>query len=318
MAFAILKRSYTDIDELNESIRTWDIDFRQLERGPFRGSICQYAGETVHFVRGRFGRHLEQIGSTPRDLRTFAVPADHSQRFFWRGENVAGSQILAFPRGGDLYAVSTSGFDVFTITISEEALTHACARSGIPDLTELVGKKEVFDCASRAMRGLQQHCMRIHHRIENGLSAAEESALQRDLRSDLVDVLLATLSSSAPAPAPPSPRLRNAALRRSLNYIGDHPTDAVTVQDLISISGASWRTLDYAFRERFGVTPKEYMKTVRLHGAHRELRRADPSSVKVTQVATEWGFSHLGHFASDYRHLFGELPSATLKRSRLG
>jgi AraC family ethanolamine operon transcriptional activator len=318
MAFGILKRSYTDIDELNESIRTWDLDFRQLERGPFRGSICQYVGETVQFVRGRFGRHLEQIGSTPRDLRTFAIPADHSQRFFWRGRNVTGSQILAFPRGGELYAVAPSGFDVFTFTMSEEVLAQTCARIGRPGLTELIKKKEVFDCGSKAMRSLQQLCVRIHHRIENGLSAAEESALQRDLNSDLLHVLLATLTSSAPAPAPSSPRLRSAALRRSLDYIGDHPTDAVTVQDLTSISGASWRTLDYAFRERFGVTPKEYMKTVRLHGAHRELRRADPSTVKVTRVATEWGFSHMGNFASDYRNLFGELPSDTLKRSRFG
>jgi AraC-like DNA-binding protein len=28
-----------------------------------------------------------------------------------------------------------------------------------------------------------------------------------------------------------------------------------------------------------------------------------------------WGFSHLGRFASEYRKLFNETPSATLQRS---
>jgi AraC family ethanolamine operon transcriptional activator len=29
----------------------------------------------------------------------------------------------------------------------------------------------------------------------------------------------------------------------------------------------------------------------------------------------EWGFFNPGHFAGDYRQLFGELPSVTVKRT---
>ena len=34
----------------------------------------------------------------------------------------------------------------------------------------------------------------------------------------------------------------------------------------------------------------------------------------VKQIAYSHGFSHLGHFSSDYRQLFGEAPSETLRR----
>jgi len=37
----------------------------------------------------------------------------------------------------------------------------------------------------------------------------------------------------------------------------------------------------------------------------------------VADVANRHGFWHMGQFAKDYRKTFGELPSETLKRSRV-
>jgi AraC-like DNA-binding protein len=34
----------------------------------------------------------------------------------------------------------------------------------------------------------------------------------------------------------------------------------------------------------------------------------------VTDAATAWGFWHFGHFSQEYKKLFGELPSDTLRR----
>ena len=34
----------------------------------------------------------------------------------------------------------------------------------------------------------------------------------------------------------------------------------------------------------------------------------------VKEVATRWGFSHLGRFSRDYQRRFGEAPSETLSR----
>jgi len=35
----------------------------------------------------------------------------------------------------------------------------------------------------------------------------------------------------------------------------------------------------------------------------------------VQDIAARWGFWHLSHFANDYRRMFGELPSETLRSS---
>jgi AraC family ethanolamine operon transcriptional activator len=41
---------------------------------------------------------------------------------------------------------------------------------------------------------------------------------------------------------------------------------------------------------------------------------AAPES-RVADIAIRWGFWHMGQFARDYRAMFGELPSETLKKS---
>jgi len=35
----------------------------------------------------------------------------------------------------------------------------------------------------------------------------------------------------------------------------------------------------------------------------------------VTEIATQWGFTHMGRFSIEYRLRFGESPSETLSRS---
>jgi len=88
----------------------------------------------------------------------------------------------------------------------------------------------------------------------------------------------------------------------------------LTVPELCEAIGASQRTLEYAFRESFDLTPPAFLRLQRLHTTQRRLMTSCRNNATVADIAHEQGFYELGRFAADYKRLFGELPSQTLRR----
>lgn len=115
-----------------------------------------------------------------------------------------------------------------------------------------------------------------------------------------------------------SPARRRAAVRRVEEYLDAHPAEAASIPTLCAVAGVSERTLEYAFREHFGMTPVRYQRLWRLNRVRRALRAPESETPLVTDIALAAGFVDLSRFACDYRALFGERPSETLRRAAGG
>ncbi len=96
--------------------------------------------------------------------------------------------------------------------------------------------------------------------------------------------------------------------------IDERNDSSIKIRELFQTAKISERTLLRLFHERFGISPKAYLTRLRLCKVRRELRQAVPCEVKIADTANNWGFWHMGQFASDYKRFFGELPSTTLER----
>jgi AraC-like DNA-binding protein len=97
-------------------------------------------------------------------------------------------------------------------------------------------------------------------------------------------------------------------------YIEANADGELTPEILARVGCVSVRTLHAAFQEQLGEAPMAYVRRIRLSRVRAELLRSDPHRVRVTDVATRWGFLHQSRFAQQYREQFDELPSATLHR----
>lgn len=107
---------------------------------------------------------------------------------------------------------------------------------------------------------------------------------------------------------------RRQIVRMAMEFVEQHDRECLSVEQLAAAAGVSERTLRDAFLRYFGVPPVQYLNRRALHEIRKALLAADPHATTVAETATQFGVWQFGRMARDYRFLFGELPSETLRR----
>lgn len=75
----------------------------------------------------------------------------------------------------------------------------------------------------------------------------------------------------------------------------------------------SRRTLQYCFEDVLGMSPTLYLRRLRLNGVRRALLDPSRGQRQIGAVAADWGFGNFSQFSSDYKKLFGESASSSLR-----
>ena len=85
----------------------------------------------------------------------------------------------------------------------------------------------------------------------------------------------------------------------------------VSMEELAGKAFISIRQLEREFRQKVGITPKNYMRIARLNEANRIL--TTDQGLQLTDVSYACGFSDQAHFIRDFRHFTGESPKKFFK-----
>ncbi len=306
---------FGDFDAFAESVRDWNLDFRQLDRGRFEADLTYVVTPEAILGECKLSRKVEQCGAPPHGFRTFAIPADGGLDLNWRGRQVDSGNLMVFPRGGDLDGVSRPGFHIFAFSVSETVLAEAAARRGLHSAGELLPADDMVAWTPGEAFRLRELAARLSRSAVADPGLLDRRPFRESLAGELVDGVLDALTAADDTAGRPMARARTGALKKALEIIADRADEPVTVAEVERLSGASGRTLRYAFEEAYGMSPKQYLQAYRLDRVHRQLRQAPAAAATVSDAANDWGFWHMGQFARDYRQMFGELPSETLARS---
>ena len=305
-----LNGRFRDFEELATATAAWDFDFVQLDAGAAPAVLTQVSAPGLLIQRFRFSRKYFQRGASPQGMRSFGLMEADGRDTEMFGDELTGSDLALFRPNGEFDSISKPGFGCLAISIGPGQVDEALADldlGGEPD-----GKvgSGLLGVDPEALQELRCRAGFALDQLEAIPGERGRSQAMQELSFELPMYLVSALQSAGGGPRRRPSRVRDLAVRRAVSIIQDRMHDPPTVQRLCQEVGVGWTTLVQGFRERFGVTPKAYLRAVRLNEVRRDLR-AGPPEVTIADVANRWGFWHMGQFAADYKRLFGELPSET-------
>jgi AraC-like DNA-binding protein len=156
------------------------------------------------------------------------------------------------------------------------------------------------------------------HASAGDLAPASEGSIEQSECAQMVEqaLIMAMMESIGTADVRPDTMARQhhqMVIQRFFQALQAQALQPFSMQTISDAIGVSSRTLRIACHQQFGIGPAQYIMLRRMRSARRALRKANPETTRVTDIATEHGFWELGRFAVKYRYLFGESPSATLR-----
>jgi AraC-like DNA-binding protein len=102
-------------------------------------------------------------------------------------------------------------------------------------------------------------------------------------------------------------------VRAAIDLMYERLHEPLTLSTLAASLGVSGRSLQQGFRRFHDTTPLAFLRNLRLEAVHREL--SNPRNVlSVGEIASKWGFAHVGRLAKLYRSTYGRAPSETVRR----
>ena len=280
-------------------------EMQQLGRGSFQADLALRSTEFADLFADRYSKSCRMNLETTPGMVGFLFYRSANGKLLADGANVANDKLCFQPKGVvvNLVTPDLAGSEVIAITESRfnELFETLCPNHTRPErMTVIAGNTRQLDILRKEVLKLlaQPEACRDEEEVSNLLAATitwmRNSTGQwqpKDLRSHESCRRIAKLTEE---------------------YILEHYSDAIHMEDICRVTGVGLRTLQRCFREYFDVIITEYILNVRLQEAHSELVTSHRSEKTVSRIALKHGFNHLGRFSAFYHQRYGDYPNKVL------
>ena len=278
--------------------------------GRFRARLTKL---TLHHLCLSAGdEHLPRIAfiAIPADTVLVSLPIDSGPWPVWGGMEMQAGEIITLGPGQRVYARTDEPCRWGIIRSPAKHLAqYGRALSGAEFVVPPVGRW-------RSPRAALGQLCRLHRaavaRVEARSEVLADDEAAHGLEQQVIEALVECLTAGSVEEETELAARHRAILARFEDLLESEPF--LSIADFSAALGVSERMLRKCCNRHLGIGPSRYLRLRRMQRVHRALKSKAPGALSVSEVVRRHGFHDLGHFAANYRAIYGKLPSATLRR----
>ncbi len=297
-----------------EAVRAGDVALSITARGNFRASLLRIDLHNLWMQSGweNLPRVIQAAVSQKRTGIQFLADARQPALQLTSLDLHKGA-IVALPPGSLYHIRSQNPCHWAAMSLTPETLSVASHALLGRDLTARSDIHFVHPDPAHITR-----LMLLHAAARQLAIAAPDTIAHPEVASalehQLDHAMVTCLGGDAPINAGSGWRQHTAIVNRFEDVLAANYDRPIYLAEICAAAGASERMLRNSCEEHLGMGPIRYLWLRRMHLARRALLRADPTKATVTQISMDHGFWELGRFSVAYQALFGETPSASLRK----
>ena len=302
-----------ELDALSR-LNAWEAEYRQLGAGRFQADFVLYASPELRITQQYCNQEMTAFGCPPPGHAALLLVQGPDDSLRCQGGLLGPRDVLLFSHHQEGFVRTPVDFTYFVVTIPLSVLRRS--------QSALAG--ESSNCFTDSTRkislpeGFKTNLLIQAHKLLQNAQRLEVQDSEHPCLIEAEEYFIASLIQALVLPQKiesgargRNNRIGNVAKAR--DFIEANLGEPIAVQSIAREAGASLRTMETAFREAFDLSIVQYIKHRRLNTVRHELLVSKDPEILIKDVARNNGLFHQGQFAGNYRALFNESPSQTLK-----
>jgi AraC-like DNA-binding protein len=291
----------------------FNIRYDQVESGAFTGE-CLYRGSShMVFCREQYTRGICVHGTAPKGMITAVMSTRRNGAAWLNGEEMTSDSLGVFTPGDEGVYRSPANQSFTNFIISQERLERAVRALFQLPLSEVLKHTATLNVSAMAMALLREATAEIFTpKSPDAILRAE--VWDRKCEGSVLQALCVALAGESAGHERQRAHKDGRVAKRVRNYIEENLAEEIDLETLCRVTELDARALEVAFQDYYGVAPMAFLSHRRLNAARHALTAARAEESTVKAIASQHGFVHLDRFTEAYQDLFGESPSATLKK----
>ncbi len=296
-----------DSEQLRYAVKNSEFDLQQLNKGAFQAELFSADLGKGILDKAYYGKSMLNHGVFSSDYMLFGILFKSDKTGTVNGQDFHAQDIILCDEGAEIEYYSTDDSYWSSLQFKRSDLHALGVKTDKP-------RPSLYHIRNKTNQNVSKQVQYILNHLEQSDTENNIAFNQELLYNHLLTLYARTLENDENSKTPK--RTESSHLAKKIHsYIHRHADGLIQMIDLTRLTGKSERTVERIFKKHFGLTPYKYLKIHRLNLIRKQLQqlKKEDEPLNITQIAMNNGFFQMGYFGSEYKKMFGETASETLK-----